>query len=343
MKDANYLFSENLNSFVAWLEELKQQNKKYVVYGAGIVGNFIKQAMPENIVAMVDQNSSLMSDTISPLATYSLENIKSMTFDGVLISVLGREREIIESLVSNYGVERQKIHTLQLPLLGGFSVKRDLSQILGQLPHLNSSRVFLQIGASNGSLAKDFASKGWVSYAFDANPIYSANTERLKGVENLHFFNMAISTGDEEQVTFYVSDVAVGISSLRAFHPSHRPVNVPAISLKSIYAEHKITAIDLFMIDAETMDLEILKTHNWEVPIKAILIECNKRNIDEITDYVIQKNRGYQQVVFAHQKPTGAPGEMGQYIGKFTVEGFKNLPDKSFGDMLFYESPKPLH
>lgn len=215
----------------------------------------------------------------------------------------------------------------------------EIQRILDVTPRVNRPRIMLQIGASEGGLAQRFAARGWEVFAFEANPLYRAQLEERQALKGLHLYNLAIATEERDQVTFYVSQNHTGIGSLKKFHPTHQAIEVPATTLRKFYAENGITAIDYFMIDAELMDLKIMETHDWSIPISALLMECGIGSIGEICDFILSRVPSYRHIVFCWQKPTGACGEQGVCVGKMDSKAFMNMPRNCFGNVLFYQYP----
>jgi hypothetical protein len=113
---------------------------------------------------------------------------------------------------------------------------------------------------------------------------------------------------------------------------------VPAITLSDFYAEHGIDAVDFFMIDAEQMDLPIMASHDWSIPIGALLMECGVSNGRCIYDAIMQRNPSYHHVVYVHKKPIARYGEQASCVGKLDIDNFVGLPreDGYFGNILFH-------
>jgi hypothetical protein len=95
----NLSFSKNFNQFYAWIEELKQKNYKYVVYGNGTIGKTIQALISDKIIGYVDINDTKNH----PL------KLKQMQFDKIIISVLGREEEILRYLIKELKISQEKI------------------------------------------------------------------------------------------------------------------------------------------------------------------------------------------------------------------------------------------
>ena len=213
----------------------------------------------------------------------------------------------------------------------------EIQRILDVTPRLNHPRIMLQIGASEGGLAQRFATRGWEVFAFEANPLYQTQLKERQALEGLHLYNLAIATEEQDEVTFYVSQNHTGIGSLKKFHPTHNAIQVRATTLRKFYTENSITAIDYFMIDAELMDLKIMETHDWSIPISALLMECAIHSIGEICNFILSRVPSYKHIVFCWQKPTGACGEQGVCIGNMDSKAFMNMPRNCFGNVLFYQ------
>lgn len=113
---SNFDFSKQFNILYSQLDELKHKNEHYVIYGAGTISNLIYSILESSIVAKVDQKSALISDLIKSNEVYNPKNIKNIKFDRVIISVLGREEEIIKYLTDELNIPIEKIIVLNISL-----------------------------------------------------------------------------------------------------------------------------------------------------------------------------------------------------------------------------------
>ena len=215
-----------------------------------------------------------------------------------------------------------------------------IDRILSRLPPLNQSRMMINVGASNGHGARQYARKGWTVYAFEANPFWTEQWRSEPPIANCHLFNKAISLSDETSLTFYVSEKHPGIGSLAKFHPTHEPIEVEALSLGDVYDAHKIRAIDFFKIDAETMDLKIMKTHDWSIPIAGLLMEFTFRNIEEIYEFITSKVPEYRHTIFEWVKPYKGCGEIGSppadCVRMSSISEYRGGRLGDWGNILFY-------
>lgn len=101
-------FSEIFNH----INELSQQNAIYVIYGFGSMAQVLDKFIGDKIVGFVDRTSDTIGYEITKKIVYSPENLQHMKYDYIIVSVLGREKEIINKLVERYNVKREKIISL---------------------------------------------------------------------------------------------------------------------------------------------------------------------------------------------------------------------------------------
>lgn len=94
----NYNFSKQFNKLFESIEFLKNTNEKYVIYGYGTVGKTIKALIPEKIIDYVD----IKDENHLP------KNLRNMKYDKIIISVLGREDEIIKNLIEELNIDKEK-------------------------------------------------------------------------------------------------------------------------------------------------------------------------------------------------------------------------------------------
>ena len=97
-------FSHKYSIFFQQLEGLRDRVSRYILYGNGSVGKTVEALLKEQVLGCVDIND---------------ENNHPMTlaerdFDKVIITVLGREKEITEFLVNKVRIPAEKIVTFEL-------------------------------------------------------------------------------------------------------------------------------------------------------------------------------------------------------------------------------------
>ncbi|MFX4284473.1 glycosyltransferase family 2 protein [Aliarcobacter butzleri] len=98
----NFIFSKNINSLYRHIQYLKKYKYKIAIYGNGLIGNLIAKELKDQIVVIVDK----AKDSFSKYAKVCIpEELNNYKFDILVICVLGREEEIINSL----DIEKDKI------------------------------------------------------------------------------------------------------------------------------------------------------------------------------------------------------------------------------------------
>jgi FkbM family methyltransferase len=107
-------FQVKYNKIFESISKLTRGREKYIVYGHGTVGKTIAALMPDNVVAFVDKQSDFMSREIVNSKVYSPKNLLNMQYDGIIISVLGREDEISSYLIQELQVNKNNIITLDI-------------------------------------------------------------------------------------------------------------------------------------------------------------------------------------------------------------------------------------
>jgi glycosyltransferase involved in cell wall biosynthesis len=108
IRPTNTSFEEKFFMVSKFLRD-NAQLSKIVIYGSGTVGDIIYALIPEKVVAFVDKKADYASEGFHSSGTYAPESLRHMDYDSVLISVLGREKEIKDYLVDQLGLAEQKI------------------------------------------------------------------------------------------------------------------------------------------------------------------------------------------------------------------------------------------
>jgi glycosyltransferase involved in cell wall biosynthesis len=107
IEDKNYLFSSNYNNFYNSINNLKEQ---YIIYGYGTIGKTIEKIIPNQVIIFIDRKAEL----IRKENVKHPSEIKSLEYDKILISVLGREKEIIEYLNKELEIKEDKIISIKI-------------------------------------------------------------------------------------------------------------------------------------------------------------------------------------------------------------------------------------
>lgn len=92
--------------------DLLPKDKKYVLYGDGIVSRIIHSLIPNVITGIVDIKSEVIDKNINKNILYSPYNLRNMEYDKVIVTVLAREEEILKFLQEECNVKIENIHVL---------------------------------------------------------------------------------------------------------------------------------------------------------------------------------------------------------------------------------------
>lgn len=121
--------------------------------------------------------------------------------------------------------------------------------------------VMVDVGMHFGESAQVFLERGWTVHGFEPDP---ENRARIAPHPRLHLIDKAITETDGEQLTLYRSEVSSGISSLSAFHASHRAAaTVETTRLDTYLQAQGLTRVDYLKVDAEGHDLFVLRSFPW--------------------------------------------------------------------------------
>ncbi len=105
-------FLYQMNKLVSDLKYLESQNKKIIIYGASSIGRMIARSVPCIVDSFVDRGE--IGDSIDSVPVLKPENIKHKIYDYIVISLLGREKEITEYLVDECNISKEKIYLLEI-------------------------------------------------------------------------------------------------------------------------------------------------------------------------------------------------------------------------------------
>lgn len=101
----NMQLSKKISKLYNQIEKLKVHNNKFLIYGYGSMAKIIESLMPEQITGFIDLNYV----NINNKKVFSIENGLKKDFDFILISILGREEQVIDSLINEYSIKKDKI------------------------------------------------------------------------------------------------------------------------------------------------------------------------------------------------------------------------------------------
>jgi FkbM family methyltransferase len=140
---------------------------------------------------------------------------------------------------------------------------------------------FIELGAMDGVIYSNTLffenSLNWKGVLIEPNP------ELYRGLiinrPNCHNYNYAISQ-TEGEVEFLGSGALGGMT--KTMNDSHKygwhldqtnPYMVKSIPISKLVSNLKIDRVDLFSIDVEGGEIEVLKTFDWTIPVYVVCIE----------------------------------------------------------------------
>lgn len=150
--------------------------------------------------------------------------------------------------------------------------------------------------------------RGWNGLAIDPNPhlhrvfslmrprdthIVSAIAAKHASLEYHRFTDASYNTFDGTE--------AAKRMQTRALH-ALPPILVEAQPLRELIAQHNVSRIDFMNIDVEGMDIEILESHDWNIPPRVIAIEDDSFDTREPQASAVWRYldaRGYDLAGFA--------------------------------------------
>ena len=162
----------------------------------------------------------------------------------------------------------------------------------------------LDVGAHHGSAMAPFVASGWRVHGFEPDPANRARLIEGFGANALVTIDpRAVSASDGDRVDLFSSSVSTGISSLLAFHDSHKlSGSVETVTLATYCRQHGIERVDFLKVDAEGLDLFVLKGFDWSYRPRAILCEFEDRKttllgytLVDIVEFLVSK--GYLVVI----------------------------------------------
>jgi glycosyltransferase involved in cell wall biosynthesis len=109
----NRVFARLLNMAKLQLDTWQLQGKRIVIYGFGTLGKILRQRYSDEVVAIADKNFSDFGDS-NGVEIIAPEGLAAIDYDCLIISVLGREKEIVADLVNRIGIDEKKVLTFEL-------------------------------------------------------------------------------------------------------------------------------------------------------------------------------------------------------------------------------------
>lgn len=358
----NLDFSKKINNLYSHINKLKNSNYKLAIYGNGLIGKIFQQELKDQIVAIFDKNT----DSSSNICNISHPNkIFDFDFDKLVISVLGREEEIIKDIQ----LPEDKIYTISInskakdivfldksdksdikTIVGPFTKESNISfdetQLLSAYVGDQKNGIMIDVGAHHGSAARPFLEKSWNVYGYEPDP-----NNRKVLIEKLSIYNSfilsscAVSDQAGEILDFYASEESTGISGLSSFTENHKKIcQVTTTTLTDEINKLDIKNVDFLKIDTEGFDLMVLKGFPWE-KMTPNIIECEFEdfktvplgyNFNDISNYLVSK--GYT-VYVSEWYPIIKYGSRHTWKRLFKYDN-QEIDKSSWGNLLaFKETP----
>jgi len=170
---------------------------------------------------------------------------------------------------------------------------------------------FIELGASSGdysSNTKFFENElGWNGILIEPTNQYE---QLIINRPNCYNFNCVVSEINGE-VDFVGDGLVGGISSTMSekhksnFSLYQNPTKIKSIPFYEITKNIDIKRVDLFSIDVEGGEFDVLNTFDWNIPVYLILIEMdgnNKEKDDKCRDLLIEKGFEFQSVIGPESK-----------------------------------------
>jgi hypothetical protein len=166
---------------------------------------------------------------------------------------------------------------------------------------------FIELGAMDGLLYSNSyfyeMNLNWKGILIEPTDLYNS---LIINRPNCYNFNYAISE-IEGEVEFIGGDAIGGMT--HTMDDKHRKgweldrnstFMVKSVPISKIVDELKVEKVDLFSIDVEGGELEVLKTFNWNIPVYIVLIEMAKHDLvkdDECREFLIKKGFGFDMEI----------------------------------------------
>lgn len=158
---------------------------------------------------------------------------------------------------------------------------------------------FIELGAMDGLI---YSNSYFYEYVLNWKGILIEPSELYNSLiinrPNCQNFNYAISE-IEGEVEFIGEGALGGMTHTmddghrKGWNLDEKPsFKVKSIPISKILDEVKFEKVDLFSIDVEGGELEVLKTFNWNIPVYIVLIEISKYDLvkdDECRNFLIGK------------------------------------------------------
>lgn len=208
----------------------------------------------------------------------------------------------------------------------------------------------VDVGAHFGGSLTPFARAGWRILAFEPDEenrkVLIARTERMS--RRLTVDSRAVGDEAAESVQFYRSATSTGISSMIPFDASHVPCGTVSVTtLRAAFMQHGVDGVTYLKIDAEGLDLPILRGYPWDAMPPPAVVLCEFEDAKTrgagydyhvLADFLV--DHGYQLIVsewFPLEKY--GSGHRWRHFRKYPCD----LSDsRAWGNIIAVQSSSPL-
>lgn len=109
LKDKSSAAEWTFKQFSECIEQLRNSGERFVVYGEDTLGLTIQALIPENVIAFVDYKSDRVATEIIVGEVYSPRNLPNMSYDRIIIGIVGQEAHAQKHLVHDLGLPAEKV------------------------------------------------------------------------------------------------------------------------------------------------------------------------------------------------------------------------------------------
>lgn len=203
----------------------------------------------------------------------------------------------------------------------------DEAEIIASLADIGpqSHAVLVDVGAHHGTVTALFLDKGWSVVAYEPDP---SNRMQFQSCINAHprvqLSASAVSDKPAKSASLFTSTVSTGISTLAAFHQSHKPsAVVDVVTLEEDLRARSVRQVDFLKVDIEGFDFFALKGFDWTYNPRFVLYEFEDRktvplgySLADSSAYVAE--RGYR-LVYSVWEPIVEYGTRHRWRGLFST------------------------
>ncbi|MFA6742470.1 MAG: methyltransferase domain-containing protein [Arcobacteraceae bacterium] len=128
--EENYMFAKELNSFYNYIDSLLFNKTSVLLYGFSIVAKIIIALYASKIKFIIDNNTKIFNTKFHNISIIGAHSVKDLTYDIILVTVLGREASIRNTLINTYNVKPIYIESLNISNTSDVSPKELTLRIL---------------------------------------------------------------------------------------------------------------------------------------------------------------------------------------------------------------------